>query len=316
MSNRQRIRVMLRRKDLPPDHRFKLYVVLLARQFAKDEIGLKTTAAYTRFYDTGGKPLAHNLSASPPDSLSPYVWRFPVVGELPFIGFFDEAAGRRAEEALKQQGLDTYYRGVAAFSSLGWFADPVYSPMLEDDVGRLVDLVLHETTHTTIFVRGQIAFNESLAMFVGNQGALDFLGRLYGPVSPEVEDFKAKLKKRRLFSLLVTELYDRLDHLYRGPLPRSEKLRLRETHFSWARDRYKAIFPDPAAWGSFVKEPLNNAVLLSFGRYNQGIEFHRKVYRCLGSDLSRLIDLYRDTQDPIRRAERLCHLKWHVTQRL
>ena len=317
LNSRQRIDQMLRRPDLKAEHRLKLQVVLAARRFGQRELGLKTTSAYTRFYDTGGKPLAHNLSASPPDDLRPFVWRFPIVGGLPYIGFFKYEEGLAEQEKLRAQGWDTYYRPVSAFSSLGWFADPVYSPMLTSEVGRIVDLVLHETTHTTVFLRNQIAFNESLAMFVGKQGALIFLARLYGPHSAEVRTFQASQRRQRKFSRLVTHLYARLDRLYASDLPTAHKVKQRQTHFAWARARYKELFPDPDTWGSFVRRPLNNAVLLSYGRYNQGITFHRKVYTCLGRDLARMVALYKEAQrlaDPIDHVARKCGLRWWVKQ--
>lgn len=302
LHNRQRISTVLHRTDLKPGWRAKLKLVLKIRDYAHDEIGLRRTGAYTRFYDTGGKPLAHNLSACPKTSLKPKVWRFPVVGGLPYIGFFDRKKGELRQRALDAKGLDTYLRPVPAFSSLGWFADPVYSPMLEDDIPRLADIVIHETTHTTIFIRNQVAFNESLAVFVGNQGALNFLARLYGPASDQVRAYSQSISRRRRFSWLVSRLHRRLTRLYRGPLPRSEKLRRRQQLFTWAQQRYKQLFPDPNRWGNFVRRPLNNAVLLSYGRYNQGLEFHRKVYEALGRDLRRMVALYKFAQrfdDPV-----------------
>ncbi len=302
LHNRQRIDDLLRKPDLRPEVRTKLKLVLLVREYAHETIGLRKTGAYTRFYDTGGKPLAHNLSACPADSLKPKVWRFPIVGALPYLGFFDKRKGEAARRALAAQGLDTYLRPVPAFSSLGWFADPVYSPMLEDDLPRLADVVIHETTHTTIFLRGQVAFNESLAVFIGNQGTLNFLARVFGPRSPLVVDFAAKLQRRRRFSRLISALYVRLGRLYKSDRPRAEKLREKATHFAWAQKRYKELNPDPETWGSFPTRKLNNAVLLSYGRYNQGIEFHRAVYLRLDRDLRRLVALYKFAQhfdDPI-----------------
>lgn len=319
MNQRQRISEMLRRPDLPPGWRRKLRIVLLARSYAHQQLGLRRTGAYTRFYDTGGKPLAHNLSACPKTSLKPKVWRFPIVGGLPYIGFWDLREGQAAQQELRQRGLDTYLRPVPAYSSLGWFADPVYSPMLERSEGRLVDTVIHETLHTTIFLRNRVAFNESLAVFVGNQGSLNFLARLYGPQSPQVREFARGVARRQRFGRLVTQLYQRLDRLYRGPLPRAEKLRQRRQVFAWAQQRYKEIFTDPARWGSFVRRPLNNAVLLSYGRYNQGLEFHRKVYLALGRDLRRFVALYKraqDHDDPVAYVARVCGLRGFIKQKM
>ena len=319
MHDRQRISELLRRKDLPPTWRHRLRLVQRARHYAHQQIGLSLTDAYTRFYDTGGAPMAHNISACDKTSLKPKIWRFPIVGGLPFIGFFEKHKAVEAEAELKQQGLDTYLRPVPAFSSLGWFADPVYSQMLEGSEGRLIDTVIHEMTHTTLHLSDRSAFNESLAVFVGNQGALNFLARIYGPQSRQVRQLSARIARRRSFSRLVSALYDRLQQLYTGPRSRSQKLRRREQVFAWAQRRYKELFPDPRHWGRFVRRPLNNAVLLSYGRYNTGLQFHYKVYRAMGRDLRRTVALYRfstNFDDPVAYVARACGLKWMIRQKM
>ena len=319
MHNRQRITDMLRKRDLSPRRRRRLALVLRARQYAHRQIGLALTDAYTRFYDTGGKPMAHNISACDKTSLRPKIWRFPIVGGLPFIGFFDRREAVKAEQELKQQGLDTYLRPVPAFSSLGWFADPVYSQMLEGSEGRLVDTVIHEMTHTTMHLNNRSAFNESLAVFVGNQGALNFLAQLHGPNSQQVKKLASRIARRRRFSRLVSTLYRRLDRLYKGPASRQQKLKKRQEIFAWAQARYKELFPDPAHWGRFVRRPLNNAVLLSYGRYNTGLQFHYMVYRAMGRNLRRTVALYKfavNFDDPIAYVARACGLKWLIRQKM
>lgn len=319
LHNRERITDVLRRPDLTPEIRAKLRAVQIVREYAHDVIGLRQTDAYTRFVDTGGRPLAYNVSACPPDSLKPRLWRFPIVGALPYLGFFDRRRAAAARRSLDAQGLDTYLRPVVAFSSLGWFSDPVYSSMLEGDIPRLADVVIHESTHTTIFLRGQVAFNESLAVFIGSQGTLNFLARIYGPASPLVLDFAAGLQRRSRFGVLLKALYGRLEALYGSALPRAEKLRRRQEHFAWAQRRYKEIFPDPTTWGSFATRRLNNAVLLSYGRYNQGLGFHRRVYLRLDRDLARMVALYRFAQrmdDPIAYVSRVTGVPRSDRQRM
>ena len=319
MHDRQRITDMLRQRDLSPRRRRRLALVLRARRYAKQHIGLALTDAYTRFYDTGGAPMAHNISACDKTSLKPKIWRFPIVGGLPFIGFFDRREAVKAEAKLREQGLDTYLRPVPAFSSLGWFADPVYSQMLDGTEGRLVDTVIHEMTHTTLHLNNRSAFNESLAVFVGNQGALNFLARVHGPDSAQVKTLARRIARRRRFSKLVSTLYGRLDALYKGGLARSQKLEKRQEIFAWAQRRYKELFPDPAHWGRFVKRPLNNAVLLSYGRYNTGLQFHYRVYGAMGKDLRKTVALYKfavNFNDPIAYVARACGLRWKIKQEM
>jgi predicted aminopeptidase len=297
LRERERIVDLLSRRGLDEPRRRRLEIVLLVREWAHDELGLVKTAAYTRYYDTGGSALAWNLIAAYKDRLEPVVFRFPIVGGLPYKGYFEKERALEAQRAFEARGFDTHLRAVEAYSSLGYFADPVYSPMLEDTVARLVEVVIHETTHATIFLRDQVAFNESLASFVGDQGALDFLARLYGPESNEVRRQALGMRRDRAFAGLLDELHARVERLYASVLPRERKLALREAHFAWAKRRYAEIFPDPSSWGAFGRRRLNNAVLLSYGTYKRGLEFQRAVYAALGRDLSRMVALYRQAQE-------------------
>ncbi|MCK5799499.1 MAG: aminopeptidase, partial [Deltaproteobacteria bacterium] len=244
------------------------------------------------------------------DALKPHRWQFPIVGKVPYLGFFEEAQGRQQKRILEEKNLDTYLRPVSAYSSLGFFADPIYSPMLGEKPDRLVEIVIHESTHTTIFLRNEVDFNESLAVFVGQQGTLNFLARLAGPHAPIVLKAHARFSRRQRFGALVAALRDRLNAIYRSPLPFSTKVARRESIFAWAKDRYRHLFPGrPNAL--FLRRPLNNAVVLSLGRYLAGVNFHRQVYRCVNRDLAALVSLYKRAQayrHPIAWAARRCHL--------
>ncbi len=143
-------------------------------QFATD-VGFNVEDAYQTYVDLEGRPLVSVLVACPPDSLAPYLWWFPVVGSFPYKGFFDRRAAHRAERLLQDEGYETYLGQSSAFSSLGWFPDPVYSSFLEEDLADRVDLLLHELTHRTVFVTGETRFNESLAMFLARKGTARFL---------------------------------------------------------------------------------------------------------------------------------------------
>ena len=124
--------------------------------------------------------------------------------------------------------------------------------MLEDDLPRLAEVVIHETTHTTIFLRGQVAFNESLATFMGNQGTLNFLARVFGPRSPAWSRGQAAVSRRLSFSGLISALYGRLGRaVHERPAPRREA-GAESRGLRRAQQRYKELFPDPETWGTFV----------------------------------------------------------------
>ncbi|HSG48918.1 MAG TPA: aminopeptidase, partial [Longimicrobiales bacterium] len=149
------------------DHtRGALTLVMEAREFAMDELGLDVGGSYTSYSELPSDTLALVLSAAYRDRLAPRTWWFPVVGHVPYRGFFDEEEALEAQRGLEAEGFDTYLRPTAAFSTLGWFDDPLLSSVLQADYVEVVTTVLHELSHNHLFVPGRVTFNESFATFV------------------------------------------------------------------------------------------------------------------------------------------------------
>ena len=178
--------------DTPPETVAMLETVELVRRFAVDRVGLSPTKNYTRYVALDRDYVADVVSACAADSFERYRWRYPVLGELPYKGFYDKADAMREAARLKEAGLDVIVRPVEAFSSLGYFKDPLYSFMASSEEDEIAELVIHESAHATLFVKGADQFNEGFATFVGRRGAELYLEDRYGPDSPRAARRRAR----------------------------------------------------------------------------------------------------------------------------
>jgi predicted aminopeptidase len=262
------------------------------RRFAQEELGLRETANYTRYVAIERDYLAAVVSAAARDSFTRYEWWFPVVGKVPYKGFFDPEDARREGEKLKRKDLDVWIRGVEAFSTLGWFKDPLYSYMRDYPVHRLADLLIHETLHATVYLKGQSQFNEELAEFVGREGSRLYLERTFGPDSPEYRAMMDGEADNAAFVAFIQGLIEELDALYRSGLEREETLRrkgeiLRAAQIRFA-ETYESRFRSDNYRG-FSELPVNNAYLELFRLYYGGGDYLEALYQRSGRDLPALI---------------------------
>ncbi|MDF1506394.1 aminopeptidase, partial [Roseisolibacter sp. H3M3-2] len=174
LARRRPIDRLVARGGVDEATRAKLRLVLDVRQFAVDSLGLDAGRAFTRYTDLGRDTLVLVLSAAPRDRLEAFTWWFPIVGSVPYKGFFDFGRARREARGLARRGYDVYLRPSSAYSTLGFFDDPLLNTTLAEDSVDLANTVVHELTHTTYYAAGQAVFNESFASFVGAYGSERF----------------------------------------------------------------------------------------------------------------------------------------------
>lgn len=272
--------------------RAKLRLVVAARQFAVDSLGLKAGRSFTTYSKLDRDTLVLVLSAAYRDRLERKTWSFPVVGRFPYKGYFDFDLAKRDAQQLRREGFDVTLGASSAFSTLGWFNDPLLSTTIATDSITLANTVIHELLHNTFFAKGRVPFNESFASFVGGRGAEQFF-RARGDSSAlrrAQEDWRNDLVLGAFWERLAQEI----DRVF-ASLPRDSivaRIAARDSVYSRARTRLvDSVTPRlvgyPAGWGARVT--LNNAVLLSRRVYAERLDKFDSVYIAQGGDLRRAI---------------------------
>lgn len=229
ISNAQPIDEVLHDTTLNDKYRNKLILIEFIRKYAVDSLGLKESKNYTTFYDQKDQPVLWVLTACDPLKFKPYEWHFPLLGNVPYKGFFREDLGKAAEAELRKQVLDVNLSTTGGWSTLGWFKDPVLSNMLKRSEGQLAELIIHELTHATIYIPDNVDYNENLATFIGEQGAIKFLSSNYGPDSKELKAYLNFLEDEKIYGDYMLHSTDSLEKLYQSfkEEPFREKMRLK-----------------------------------------------------------------------------------------
>lgn len=262
------------------------------RRFSKEYLGLKQNKNYTTYVSIDRSYLAAVVSAAQPDAFVSYEWRFPLVGAVPYKGFFNTEDARAEGEKLKKKGMDVWIRGVDAFSALGWFKDPLYSYMKDYSTRHLADLLIHEQLHATVYLAGQSQFNEELAEFVGGEGARLYMEKTFGAASPEYRAMLDDNADNAAFVAFIRGLTAELEALYQGALPREEKLREKERIIARAQERFEAEYEQRFLgenYRFFSSMTINNAYLELYRLYYSGGDYLASLYERSGKDIRRFI---------------------------
>ncbi len=261
----------------------RLRLAQQARQFASARLGLPDNRSYTRYVDLHRSYVVWNVFATPPYSIAPIPQCFPIAGCVAYRGYFEQAKACARAAQLQAQGDDVDVGGVPAYSTLGWFSDPILSSMLRWDDDELAGTIFHELAHQLIYVKDDTAFNESFASFVQEQGLREWReSRGLPPADQHDTQMDAG------FTDLVLDLRERLKKLYAGPLyaQGTDKAAMaagKQAEIESFRARYRAwrdsAWPGDHRYDAWVAAPINNARLLPFGLYDQWQPAFAQLFR-------------------------------------
>ena len=285
----------LKKDTLSLEQRDRLLLVARIKEFGERELGLKKTQNYQTINLKSSQNPVYTVSASPKDRLERITWWFPVVGHVPYLGFFDLSSAQKEKKRLSQKDLDVFIWKAEAYSTLGWFNDPLTLNMIEGSTVDLAETILHEMTHTTLYLKGEGEFNEGLANLVGKMGAFLFMKKTYGPSHPFTIDAQKSLEDERIFSSYLSAFLKQLGELYQSPLSYQEKLSNREEIFSKFLKRFahinKRLKTDRFTY--FGRSELNNAYLMSIGLYHQHFHLFEAALEKNGESIRKMLDSLR-----------------------
>lgn len=305
LNAREPIEDVLRKTNLDPKIRARLERVGEILKFAAME-GLKTENAYKKFVSLDQNAISYTVQAAEKYELKSKNWWFPVVGSVPYLGFFKLADRDVEAKNLQAENYDIALGEVDAFSSLGWFDDPVYSPMLNRGDAELMHLFFHELTHRTLWVKGSVEFNENLAEFVGHLLTQKML--LAENKIHELKRYLGKGNDRLLFHQWIKDLKAELQILYdkKPPAMEREKTAIFERFI-----HQKPLFQ----FADYVgKKPWNNAHVLGASLYSPDEVKFQNAFACqkfskVGDFLNLLEKKSKDAEDPLMALEQLCSVR-------
>ncbi len=286
LRQREAIETLLADESRDPALRRRLAGVLEARRFASTALGLPDNRSYRVYADIQRPYVVWNLFATEAYSVKPVEHCFPIAGCVAYRGYFRQGAARGEAARLRMAGLDTHVAGVEAYSTLGWFADPLLSSMLRRNDEQLAALVFHELAHQQLYLPGDTAFNESYATFVEREGLRQWRASR-GLAEP---DEQGRERYRQLVQLLL-DTRERLASLYASGRPAAELEGLKQAEFAALRQRYRTL--RDGSWGGDARfdrwfaQPLNNATLVPFGLYDRWVPAFAALFDANGRNWER-----------------------------
>lgn len=257
----------------------KLSRVKEIRRFAAEELGLPDNASYTRYADLGRPYVLWNVVATPELALEPIEWCFPVAGCVNYRGYYNKAEAQAFADNLRRKGYDVQIDGVPAYSTLGWFDDPVLSTFINYSDGEMARLVFHELAHQVAYAKNDSQFNESFAVAVEEEGLERWVAK-YGDTATR-DNYANRVKRKGDFVALLLKHRGALEENYASDISDAEKRQRKQEIFQSLKDEYESI--KAQRWNGYkgydrwFSEPLSNAHLASVATYNDFVPGFRAL---------------------------------------
>lgn len=294
-ASRESISQMVENPDTNPELRKKLQLVIAAKKFCKETLGLRENKNYLHYIQLQDPFVTYIVHASPQYILDSYRWTFPLIGSVPYKGFFSRDEARKEAADLEKKGFDTYIRGVSAYSTLGWFSDPVWSSMIRYDDPDLVNTIIHESIHVHLFIKNQVEFNEQMATFMGDLGTELFFRQPQYYDSTVSQRILDERHDQSLFSefikITVLELTEILKTSQQ--LSSNEKDKIKANFFKNQSLRFKTEVQTKMITKNYEHieiEKFNNAQLLSYSTYVQDFKDFENLKRKHNSDFRAMLE--------------------------
>ncbi len=294
LQKRRPIAKLLADPKVDAETKSYLGLVLAVREHAAG-LGLEAAKTYTTYTDVGRDTLLLVLSASAKDCICPRVWKYPIVGRIPYKGFFDVAMARREAARLEAQDFDIYLRPAGAYSTLGWFEDPLLSTAMVRDSVELAATVFHEIAHNTLYLKSATPFNESFAQLVGYRSAEEFF-RVRGDTLL-ADRARDRWHDEIVLGEFYRDLLDRLETFYRGR-PTGDSLQAGRVAIGrWSREQLEGPLASRFRTfrvGRLAERPINNATLVGVRIYRTHLDWFEQWYRAHDGSVKASVAALRD----------------------
>ena len=286
MAASRPVQEVLEDPETPGPVRNKLQNLPAIRQFAMTDLALPASNSYRRYADLQREAMVWNVVATPVDSLQPRRWCYPVLGCAAYRGYFDQSRAQAYAEGLALEGWDTAVEPVPAYSTLGWFSDPLPSTVIAWPLSDIAGMVFHELAHESVYVQGDSGFNEAYATLVEKEGVERWLQK-FG-TREQREQWSLRERRRREFLGLLSDTRHRLMELYASGIGRDPMMQRKAAILQMLREEYEALrqawdgYPGYDRW---MRRPLNNAHLASVSTYHALVPAFREILRQSDGDM-------------------------------